>query len=747
MPMPAGSFFPAMVAPGAAAAAAPSPGVMLAAGAAGAPPTLLNMAGMPMMPVAGAAGTPMNLALFQHQQQQQQLAMFYEQQRQLQQQQEVQLITAQIDRINTERQQQQQLQAPPVPSSDAVLAPPTVSSVVAISPEPTRSASESAMSFLDDANSVSVVQLADAAYSSPFGAPGAVADDTDPFTMMAHRHGSNTASSTSTIPGASNLLVPLDLAGAPVSVGGQHLPPTSSSTAVQLNNSSSNADANSQQQQQQHEEHDGALAGSQLRSVLSSSCSHRTALEQKLSIEKEVQALHASLWVFQDQPRVLEGLCACQMRVNYQYIIKIATFHEALFQQLKSKFEYLHQYNVRSVFLSLYEQTFYEMQLSRQVHSKIQELVSNDRLSDHALVRESLQLLDALFGLLVHPYKPLSGHSAQLVHGLILLLGFVVLDRTQAHQRSSNDSDTSAAAAASAPEPAAPPTVDLLGLLPEPSPAATPRTTTAADNATDSSLDTQVQTYFLRQLRECHGFKWGASLIQPTWQQMIGSNLLDLAIGGGTLEPEEDYIALLAQYPWRDMATITSSTDDATLMNAVLMPLQKLLQRVCSTEKPYLSLMLLIAKIVATIADCAPHLTGKCLSILTRTPWPSKGVSVAILRFLPWDQLRATETIFAELYHLFDQTALEYAALPEPQRQAHRTQFANYLVASHPVIEQVLQIDSQLSFGITFPILFAFAEIALHAPEGGAFQRYVAFIHSFTHSFTRVLTRLVSLTA
>lgn len=114
--------------------------------------------------------------------------------------------------------------------------------------------------------------------------------------------------------------------------------------------------------------------GAACQEVVQEASRHRFALEQKRIIEQQSQTWHSSLWTFPVHQQQIQGTCGCAAPVTYKFQFRVATFNNSLFEQLSAKFLELHNYNISGVFMSLYDQTFAEMQLSRTVHAKIQEI-------------------------------------------------------------------------------------------------------------------------------------------------------------------------------------------------------------------------------------------------------------------------------------------------------------------------------------------------------------------------------------
>jgi len=93
-----------------------------------------------------------------------------------------------------------------------------------------------------------------------------------------------------------------------------------------------------------------------------------------MSLEKQSQEYHSNLWTFPIHEKSIEGFCGCNSMVTYVYSMRIATFNQALFDRLFQQFLDIHEHNVNDVFMTLFEQTVSELQLSRLVHSEVLKL-------------------------------------------------------------------------------------------------------------------------------------------------------------------------------------------------------------------------------------------------------------------------------------------------------------------------------------------------------------------------------------
>lgn len=138
---------------------------------------------------------------------------------------------------------------------------------------------------------------------------------------------------------------------------------------------------------------------------------HRNALEQKRGMDNRTQQGHTSLWTFPQKRVTLEGFCGCNAVASYSYSFPIATFNQSSYERLKSDFEELHDYNVNEVFMSLYEQTVGELQLSRLIHDeipRISSMVSRPLGTGGSLIRMIEQ------GLCLLPYSAPAGGTFQV---------------------------------------------------------------------------------------------------------------------------------------------------------------------------------------------------------------------------------------------------------------------------------------------------------------------------------------------
>ena len=114
---------------------------------------------------------------------------------------------------------------------------------------------------------------------------------------------------------------------------------------------------------------------SETRNLKDNSVLHQCALETKRNLEGETQKIHSTLWNFIAQTKTIESFCGCMNPVSYPYNFRTAVFNEAQYSFLRKKFYDLHQYNISPVFMSLYRQTFSELQLCYFVHFTISHVI------------------------------------------------------------------------------------------------------------------------------------------------------------------------------------------------------------------------------------------------------------------------------------------------------------------------------------------------------------------------------------
>jgi hypothetical protein len=75
---------------------------------------------------------------------------------------------------------------------------------------------------------------------------------------------------------------------------------------------------------------------------------------------------HQTLWTFPKVTKQLKGTDpSTGRRTVYKYAYQVATLNEAQFNLMKEKFTCLSKLVKRPVWLSMFEQTHYELELSR----------------------------------------------------------------------------------------------------------------------------------------------------------------------------------------------------------------------------------------------------------------------------------------------------------------------------------------------------------------------------------------------
>lgn len=143
----------------------------------------------------------------------------------------------------------------------------------------------------------------------------------------------------------------------------------------------------------------------QARELVAESTRHAKTIGSKQEQERLSQQSYASLWTFVTDQRTLSGVCGDQNPVVYMYVIletyfhpqsysvKIAKFNEELFRALLTKFDQLHNFNTGPVFLSLFDQTLAELQLTHTIQALLRKLKRDPvfcrQVLDHLFIMSS----------------------------------------------------------------------------------------------------------------------------------------------------------------------------------------------------------------------------------------------------------------------------------------------------------------------------------------------------------------------
>lgn len=106
------------------------------------------------------------------------------------------------------------------------------------------------------------------------------------------------------------------------------------------------------------------------------------------------------------------------------------------------------------------------------------------------------------------------------------------------------------------------------------------------------------------------------------------------------------------------------------------------------------------------------------MTLLMRSPWPSKVLTAPVLTTLPWSSLSPQDAAaaFIEIYHLFGKTVDEYFAQNEQSKLAHRHTMGHLLIANQQFIGQAYQIEAGLgaiNYSVRHPNLALFRKLAI----------------------------------
>lgn len=450
---------------------------------------------------------------------------------------------------------------------------------------------------------------------------------------------------------------------------------------------------------------------------------HALTLKIKIENENTVKQAHEAIWTFPVVQKLINGYVD-DMPVSKPYSYSVATLNETQYKVMEERLQFLFKLMSRPVWFSLFEQSFYEIELSKLIQEHMEELERSEDLLrlclDHLvpfLARDPATTASANLASAGHfdptatvsPSANASGagnaegplaspHVTAVVRNLVILLGLKLIRLSLVPQ-------------------AVAPQTNLLDVvaLPSPVPHASP--------ATD------IHLYLAATLTKFKTLYWASFLLQPTRLSLVQHDWLALFFN--TEDPtflmqEHDYIAVLTQVPWA--ALVPTLTPDE-LRDKVLIVLQNLLEKLAKNR--YLQAITLIAKIVLFIGQTfASELLLTCIGILSRTPWPTRVIAEPYCLFLNYRAMSLEDLllIFSEFYLLFGSDLEAYALKPLNERLEHIDQFLTQIMSNQIITQQIYQFDTAVA-GIleneNFPIFYLFEKI-YSAYEAQAAKRVVA---------------------
>eukprot|EP01125_Pyxidicula_operculata_P007844 TRINITY_DN2653_c0_g6_i1.p1 TRINITY_DN2653_c0_g6~~TRINITY_DN2653_c0_g6_i1.p1 ORF type:complete len:2577 (+),score=595.36 TRINITY_DN2653_c0_g6_i1:21-7751(+) len=403
-----------------------------------------------------------------------------------------------------------------------------------------------------------------------------------------------------------------------------------------------------------------------------SSATHFQSLKTKQENEQQAQLLHQSFWTFPLMERRIRGhnLDGESAIKVIQY--KIATLNQTSVSALHDKFSYIHALLFGLVWQSLYEQTFFELELSRYVHDEVD-------FSDLHVVKD---VFGTLCQLMIEYRDIISPHTAAVMRGLILYSGTHLLMLAK-------DTDSI---------PSASPSQSLLLEFLSPVPATDGSTLSSTGN--QKSAESDVHIFIAQRLLEIDACFWSKSLLQPSinskdWlsKTLLFSKDESSTPSSSSMIQEFDYLAILSQYPWRDLGQM--NIED--VKNHILLPVQMCLE-VLSKHK-FLHATLFLIKALILVDEYFPELKLTCIGIMTRSPWPTKIVSLPCISLIRWESLPPDDLllVFSEFYNLSGTSLEDYAKLPEKDRLIQIDTYAKYLVDNYLAIQQVYTLDKKIA--------------------------------------------------
>ncbi|KAH3761558.1 hypothetical protein Pelo_6561 [Pelomyxa schiedti] len=407
---------------------------------------------------------------------------------------------------------------------------------------------------------------------------------------------------------------------------------------------------------------DTARLSKKIQSTCSLAVQHSSTMAYKTTLDLQIQGLVSGMWTVTTEHRTASGVCGCGHTVSHTYHYNWTSVNETVVGQASAKIKELHDHIFRPVFLSLYEETMQELALSLFLAR-----VSTSLKEDTPLLRS---VLSVLFAALQREDIQRFPYLTTAIESSIVSLG----------------------ATLSAQHPQ-----DNLLLL-------------------DSSSSPETGSLFLlSNLLKVNGLHWGSSLLGVSdLKQLVYSKGLHSILSYAPSSLEEPFCAFLSQLKWPDTSLLKPEDIESILLPLLQDSFVKCLQA------RHFQTALWLGKIITVIANIFPKVSMTCLLILTRSPWPSKMLCSSLISMFPWHNVSAENLIsaFGELYHLFGLHPDHFAVQPPAKKNAHRTEFVNFLLNQESVF-LAYKFDPVLSAAFSypkhgqFPLLSTFSQLAL----------------------------------
>eukprot|EP01127_Copromyxa_protea_P011502 TRINITY_DN2892_c0_g1_i2.p1 TRINITY_DN2892_c0_g1~~TRINITY_DN2892_c0_g1_i2.p1 ORF type:complete len:953 (-),score=179.32 TRINITY_DN2892_c0_g1_i2:63-2921(-) len=423
------------------------------------------------------------------------------------------------------------------------------------------------------------------------------------------------------------------------------------------------------------------------------SSQHSVALKAKQQNEQQAQVAHQSLWSFQQVTKQIKGIePETGRKTAYKYAYQVAVLDENRFAVMKENFACLAKLVKRPVWLSMFEQSHNELELSRYLQDHLPTIKGNI---------EHLQFwIDKLCTSLQIFGNSISPHSASVLRNLILFVGSTWIEESK-----KNPELRRVVIRASSEGPVQSHVVDLLGMESPPE-----------IRQNEEVVVVDMSVYLAEKIGSVGGLYWANGLLQPSVESIRNNWFSKIVDSVSTTTSEFDILAILGQVNWLE---VVQEASDAEVQDQILLPLQNLLE-ILATQK-YLNAILGVVKIVLFMNEHFPSLSTKCLAVLLRTPWPCKTISENMLRFLKWstpghsENIRNIIAVFREIYGIFDGSVKSYFDRSLPDRFDQISRFVAGLGQGHAITQQIYKIDprvAQVNDNDPYPIFMGLAHLS-----------------------------------
>ena len=172
-----------------------------------------------------------------------------------------------------------------------------------------------------------------------------------------------------------------------------------------------------------------------LETLCHSSEKHNWQMIEKKNGEEKIQKFYNLLWIKQESSNSYNGVCGCKNKVTFEQKTNMIKIDEKIYNQLQTLFKDMNQKNLKSYFLTLYQQTISEINLRRYIFSRLNILKTNNRML--------LEIFEAIFEKIDEKKDSITKLIENQLKDLLLSIAHLILENLKEMEKENQEKESS----------------------------------------------------------------------------------------------------------------------------------------------------------------------------------------------------------------------------------------------------------------------------------------------------------------